>query len=34
MQITSRNHTGPIPEGGLAVGKGPLGEENWALRRR
>lgn len=34
MQITSRNHTGSIPEGGLAAGKGPLGEESWALRRR
>ncbi|MGK0304056.1 MAG: hypothetical protein ACI89X_004959, partial [Planctomycetota bacterium] len=34
MHITARTHTGAIPAGGMATGKGPLGNESWALRLR
>ena len=34
IHMTSRTHTGIIPESGLAAGNGPLGNERWSLRRR
>lgn len=34
VQITTRTHTGSIPEGGMKTGSSPLGEETWSLRQR
>ncbi len=34
IRLTSRTHTGLIPEAGLAADNGPLGKERWSLLRR